>query len=160
VDIGARHITISADRMKHNRAHVVPLTQQAWEIVERRLKATTSRYLFAAGDGDNHLTGFSKRQAAIKAAVVKLAAADGIEVAHWSFHDLRRSVSTHMNGLRDEGGNRLIAKDHIERVLSHIIRGVEGTYDRNDYYAEKRRALMLWANRLDTIAKTPKQATK
>ncbi|WP_313395343.1 tyrosine-type recombinase/integrase [Sphingobium yanoikuyae] len=160
VDINARHITISADRMKHNRAHVVPLSPQAWKIVERRLKATTSRYLFAAADGDNHLTGFSKRQAAIKAAVSKLASADGIEVAHWSFHDLRRTVSTMMNGLRDEGGNRLIAKDHIERVLSHIIRGVEGTYDRNDYYAEKRRALMLWADHLDKIVKASKQATK
>ena len=61
-----------------------------------------------------------------------------------------------MNGLSDEGGNRLIAKDHIERVLSHIIRGVEGTYDRNDYYAEKRRALMLWADHLDEIAKATK----
>jgi len=153
VDVSARHITISADRMKHNRAHVVPLSQQAWEIVERRLKATTSNYLFAAADGENHLTGFSKRQATIKAAVAKLGAADGIEVPHWSFHDLRRTASTMMNGLRDESGNRLIAKDHIERVLSHIIRGVEGTYDRNDYYAEKRRALTLWADQLDKIVK-------
>ncbi|KAK0366153.1 hypothetical protein LTR94_003775 [Friedmanniomyces endolithicus] len=158
VDVAARHITISADRMKQNRAHVVPLSDQAWEIVDRRLKATTSKYLFPVDHGKTHLTCFSKRQAAIKAAVAKLAAADGVEVAHWSFHDLRRTASTMMNGLRDKRGNRLVAKDHIERVLSHVLGGVEGTYDRNDYYAEKRRALILWADHLDTVINQSERA--
>jgi hypothetical protein len=34
-----------------------------------------------------------------------------------------------------------------ERVLGHVIKGVEGVYDRHDYEPEKRRALDALAGR-------------
>jgi hypothetical protein len=35
-----------------------------------------------------------------------------------------------------------------ERCLGHAIRGVEGTYDRHDYFKERRAALEQWTGLL------------
>jgi integrase len=146
-----RHLDFPRDRMKNGRPHIVPLGDQAWAVVERRLSQVTSLHLFPTAredDTSRHMSGFSKAQKCIREAVSAIAKMEQCSVPHWTFHDLRRTFSTHANGIRDDQGNRLIAKDHIERVMSHVIGGVEGIYDRNDYYVEKRRALRLWEDRL------------
>jgi hypothetical protein len=33
-----------------------------------------------------------------------------------------------------------VPTDHAERCLGHVIGGVRGTYDRHEYYNEKRKA--------------------
>lgn len=149
-----RHLELSSDRMKNGRPHIVPVGDLAWSVVERRLSQVTSIHLFPSsreGVIPRNMSGFSKSQGRIREAVAKLAAEEGCQVPHWTFHDIRRTFSSHANSIRDHAGNRLIAKDHIERVLSHAISGVEGIYDRNDYYPEKRRALQAWEKRLSEI---------
>lgn len=161
VNEAGKHLELPGSRMKHGKPHIVPLGDMAWQIIQRRLEASTSKYLFPSfyeGETERPLSGFSKTQQRLLNAVVSKGKAKGIEVARWTFHDIRRTFSTHSNGLRDRRQNRLIAKDHIERVLSHMLGGVEGTYDRNDYYAEKRRALQLWEKALkDIIAHSKKK---
>jgi hypothetical protein len=44
---------------------------------------------------------------------------------------------------------KIIAK----AVLNHKQQGVAGTYDRYDYFDEKKEALQLWADRLKEIIK-------
>ena len=53
---------------------------------------------------------------------------------NWTLHDLRRTAKT----LMVRAGVR---PDISERVLGHVIAGVEGTYDRHSYADEKRDAL-------------------
>jgi integrase len=60
-------------------------------------------------------------------------------LAHFTLHDLRRTARTHLAAL---GVRREVA----ERCLGHSLRGVEGTYDRHDYYPERRAALGQWTN--------------
>jgi integrase len=55
----------------------------------------------------------------------------------FTLHDLRRTARTHLAAL---GVRREVA----ERCLGHKIRGVEGTYDRHDYFDERRKALEQW----------------
>jgi integrase len=55
----------------------------------------------------------------------------------FTLHDLRRTARTHLAAL---GVKREVA----ERCLGHKIRGVEGTYDRHDYFDERRGALEQW----------------
>lgn len=55
----------------------------------------------------------------------------------FTLHDLRRTARTHLAAL---GVRREVA----ERCLGHKIRGVEGTYDRHDYFEERRQALEQW----------------
>jgi hypothetical protein len=44
-----------------------------------------------------------------------------------------------------------VRPDISERVLGHVIAGVEGTYDRHDYAEEKRDALEKLAAMIDRI---------
>jgi len=37
-----------------------------------------------------------------------------------------------------------VRREVAERCLGHKIRGVEGTYDRHDYFNERREALKQW----------------
>jgi hypothetical protein len=39
-----------------------------------------------------------------------------------------------------------VPRDHAERVLGHVIPGVEGVYDRHSYQAEKGEALAKLAS--------------
>src|SRR5207244_8371364 len=55
-------------------------------------------------------------------------------IPNWTLHDLRRTAKT----LMARAGVR---PDISERVLGHVIAGVEGTYDRHSYEDEKRDAL-------------------
>jgi hypothetical protein len=52
----------------------------------------------------------------------------------WTLHDLRRTAKSLMSRAK-------VRPEHSERVLNHMIRGVEGTYDRYSYVDEKRDAL-------------------
>jgi integrase len=54
--------------------------------------------------------------------------------AHFTLHDLRRTARTQLAAL---GFRREVA----ERCLGHKLRGVEGTYDRHDYFRERRAEL-------------------
>jgi len=57
----------------------------------------------------------------------------------FTLHDLRRTARTQLAAL---GVRREVA----ERCLGHAIRGVEGIYDRHDYFKERRRALERWTD--------------
>ncbi len=58
-------------------------------------------------------------------------------LAHFTLHDLRRTARTHLAALG-------IRREVAERCLGHSLRGVEGTYDRHDYFVERRLALGQW----------------
>lgn len=68
--------------------------------------------------------------------------AHGLE--HFTVHDMRRTARTQLAAL---GVSREIA----ERTLNHKLRGVEGVYNRHDYFDERRQALALWAGLLDAL---------
>ncbi|MEH5788056.1 tyrosine-type recombinase/integrase [Citrobacter braakii] len=59
----------------------------------------------------------------------------------FTVHDFRRTARTHLAAL---GVNPVVA----ERCLNHRIRGVEGIYNRHQYFDERRAALELWAGLL------------
>ena len=59
----------------------------------------------------------------------------------WTLHDLRRTGRT---GLGILG----VAPHVAEAVLNHLPPKLIRTYDTNDYFAEKRQALDLWAAHL------------
>ena len=67
---------------------------------------------------------------------------------NWTLHDLRRTAKT----LMARAGVR---PDISERVLGHVIAGVEGTYDRHSYADEKRDALKKLAEIVERILNPP-----
>ncbi|HER1265287.1 TPA: tyrosine-type recombinase/integrase [Salmonella enterica subsp. enterica serovar 28:e,h:z6] len=63
------------------------------------------------------------------------------DVPDFTIHDFRRTTRTHLAAL---GVDPVVA----ERCLNHRIRGVEGIYNRHQYFDERRQALVLWAGLL------------
>jgi integrase len=63
---------------------------------------------------------------------------------NWRLHDLRRTAKT----LMARAG---IRPDISERMLGHVIEGVEGIYDRHTHSAEKADALKRLAGLIESI---------
>jgi integrase len=55
-------------------------------------------------------------------------------VPHFHVHDLRRTARTTLAALK-------VPSVIAEKCLNHKVKGVEGTYDRHDYFDERRDAL-------------------
>jgi integrase len=131
--------TIPAERYKTKKPNFVPLSQAALAIIDAQPKAEGCDYVFPSSAG-TPFSAFGKSKAALDKAVLdamRRHAPKGAKVApmpNWTLHDLRRTGKT----LMARAGVR---PDVSERVLGHVIRGVEGTYDRHSYADEKRDAL-------------------
>ncbi|HBC8733131.1 tyrosine-type recombinase/integrase [Klebsiella pneumoniae] len=63
------------------------------------------------------------------------------DTPNFTIHDFRRTGRTHLAAL---GVDPVVA----ERCLNHRIKGVEGIYNRHQYFDERRHALELWAGLL------------
>ena len=140
VDLERAIWTIPGERTKNALTHVVPLSDAALAIVERAL---------ARADDEWDAPLFTRTGEPIESNAIAHAARLKLQVLddRWTPHDIRRTVATMMAEIG-------ILPHVIESVLNHISgfrSGVAGVYNRNQYEPEKRRALDLWAARLDEI---------
>lgn len=148
---------IPADRVKTGLPQIVPLSPFANEQIEdlgdlRKLGA----YQFTT-TGDRSFSGFSKAKARLDVEMERLLKARaGVSpkstrklLKPWRLHDLRRTAKT----LMQRAGVR---PDISERVLGHVIPGVEGTYDRYSYADEKRAALNALATEIKFVLTEPR----
>ena len=129
-------IILPAERTKNHRMHVVPLSGPANTILGT-LNAGGRTCVFGRDD-----TGFWNWSTAKKRIDSKLA-----ELPHWTPHDIRRSVATHMAELG-------VQPHIVEAVLNHASGhkgGVAGIYNRATYDREKREALNLWAEHVTAL---------
>lgn len=126
---------IPRERYKTGREQIVPLTEPALAIIEAQ---PPGDYVFAQRKG-TPLTVYGEPKA-------KLDRLSG--VTGWTLHDLRRTART----LMSRAGVR---PDVAERVLGHVIHGVEGIYDRHSYLDEKRDALERLAALVERIIEPP-----
>jgi integrase len=141
--------TVPAERYKTKRPNHVPLSRAALAIIEGQSRAEGCDYIFPSRS-KTPFSGFAKSKSALDKAVQKQVR-DG-ETAeplpNWTLHDLRRTAKT----LMARAGVR---PDISERVLGHVIAGVEGTYDRHSYADEKRDALEKLAAMINRILNPP-----
>lgn len=67
----------------------------------------------------------------------------GIEMAHWSMHDLRKTARTNFSTLTEP---------HVaEMMLGHSLKGMQGVYDRHLYLEEQAAAYRAWWQRLEEL---------
>jgi len=127
-------ITLPPARTKNAREHVIPLAPAAWAILETRPRRTDRDFVFGR-PRDRPFTGWSISKKELDERL-------GATVAHWTHHDLRRSMATRMADMD-------IAPHIIEALLNHVgghKRGVAGTYNRAGYESQKQHALSAWAD--------------
>jgi integrase len=147
--------TIPAERMKGKLAHVVPVTADLREIYDACPKH--GKFLFSFDDGETAMRiGRMKEQ--IDAEMLKVLREialergddpEEVELAHWTTHDIRRSVRSRMSRLKG------ISLEAREAVLAHVKPGIQRVYDVYEYFDEKREALELWAGVLRQIVEPP-----
>jgi integrase len=128
----------NGDRQKGNGG-VLLLPAPALEIISALPRIGNNPFVFA-GRGATHLSGFSKAKSAFDATLPPM--------APWVLHDLRRTARSLMSRVG-------IRPDIAERVMGHVIVGVEGVYDRHNYRAEKADALEHLATLIGSIVEPP-----
>jgi integrase len=150
---------LSSEMTKTGRAHVVPLSTFALDILGEAKEAgrgllaepedaEPTTYVFTTRR-DRPISGYSKAKARLDREVAKARCeADLPDLERWTIHDLRRTVGT---GLGKIGISRFI----IARVLNHADRTVTGIYDRYEYLDEKRQALEAWGQYLENLVAPP-----
>lgn len=129
---------LPGSRAKNGDDIDIPLPQPVIEwIKEIRLFAGDSRWLIPARRAQtaSHISRATLNM--VMPSVMK--EMSGVEP--FSIHDLRRTMRTPMAGL---GIDPLIA----ERCLNHKIPGIEGIYNRHQYFNERKAALAQWADLL------------
>lgn len=135
---------LAADRTKNGRAHDVPLSDAAREVLKTmdRVKGSAG-YIFTT-TGRSPVSGFFKARATLAEAMEQIAAkerGEPVDIPRWTFHDLRRTAATGMARLG-------IPVRVTEAVLNHVSGtggGIVAVYQRHDYADEKRAALEAWA---------------
>jgi integrase len=163
VDFSTSLWTVPAERMKGDRAHEVPLSADAVSLLKAlprpAKKDRNGEYLFSTTDGAKPVNGFSKAKVRIDREIAKIhAEAHGGEdnklteqdaLPEWVFHDLRRTMRTHLSALPVQDIVR-------ELVIAHAKPGLHKVYDQHAYLDEKRRCFELWEARLRTIIASAK----
>jgi integrase len=133
VDLDAGTWTLQASETKSKRAHLVPLSKPVVESLKAMPRF--GDFVFST-DGESHMSGYAK----VKRKLDEFIGRDkGREMPGWTFHDFRRTASTHMVRLG-------ILEEVVGKVLNHAAQGVTAkVYALHRYEPEKRSALDRWA---------------
>ena len=126
--------TIPAEDREKVNAGRLKLPKLALEIIDAQPRVKGNPYVFA-GRGTKAFNSFSQGKAELD---------EKLTIAPWMIHDLRRSAKS----LMARAGVR---PDISERTLGHVIKSVEGVYDRYDYMKEKGEALKKLAGLVTRI---------
>ena len=163
-DVDGATWTISASRSKNSRAHMIPLSKPALNIVLDLVKraekpsvhdAKRQFLLRSPARADKPIDGHALSVAmmrfgnALNALSTKqhLGDEERRAIESWTAerptaHDLRRTLATRLAGLG-------VPAEDISACLNHTRKGVTAThYDHYDRAREKRRALALWGQRV------------
>jgi len=131
---------------KTDTAIDIPLSSAALNAIKelRSITINDSEFLFPTLGSRRSLTGHveeSYLNKPLKNIVFPLMG----DIENFTIHDLRATLKTHMRS-KVLGIDRFVS----ERCLNHKIAGMEGVYDRGDYFEERKAALELWAAFLES----------
>jgi integrase len=133
--------TIATAPREKGNAGKLALPREALDIIEAQPRGD-SPYVFPASGtrkGRGYVSGWSQMKRAFDRKA---------PIAPWVFHDLRRTARSLMS--------RAGVSSHVaERVMGHVLPGVEGVYDRFSYDAQKGDALQRLAATINSIVAPP-----
>jgi integrase len=127
---------IASEKREKLNAGSLQLPKMVLDIIEGQPRIDGNPFVFAAGKGSGPFNSFSQRKEELDAKLPKM--------PHWTTHDLRRTARSLLSRAD-------IRPDISERVLGHVIAGIEGVYDRHDYAEEKAQALAALAALVENI---------
>ena len=132
------------ERTKTSAAIDIPLPAVAVETLsELKRLACGSAYIFPARKMQSRMIPHIDLNT-LNAAISKHIRPLLTDIPNFTIHDFRRTARTHLAAL---GVDPFVA----ERCLNHKIKGVEGIYNRHDYFDERKKALDEWARLLKAL---------
>lgn len=135
---------IPPEQSKTRKGQIVYLSRQARACFEALRRLNPSAKLVLPMDG-------SKLVPLSPSTLNRVLATVRGRMAHFTVHDLRRTAATRLSEMGYES-------DWIEKCLNHTIRGVRGVYNRAQYAEQRRKMLQEWADALDGLNPSPRQA--
>ena len=142
--------TIPREPREKNNPGTLPLSRAVLNVIEAQPKIDKCPYVFA-GRTKGPFAGFSPAKRKLDMAITKALRESDLNaepLPGWTLHDLRRSSKTLMV-------RTAVRPDISERVLGHVIPGVEGVYDVHHYDDEKADALNRLAGLVELILNPP-----
>ncbi|BCG80082.1 tyrosine-type recombinase/integrase [Mesorhizobium sp. 113-3-3] len=145
IDLDRKTLTVPAARFKSGRDHVVPLTDDAIEIIGKLPRFKKCDWLCSL-DGQGPVTIGHKVKMRIDAAMLAALREDNPEatVPAWVNHDIRRTVRTRLSELD-------VMDEVAEAVIGHVPTALVRTYNQSDRLKVKRDALTRWEGALASI---------
>ncbi|WP_050524896.1 tyrosine-type recombinase/integrase [Pseudorhodobacter wandonensis] len=145
---------LPAQRSKNGLAHTVPLCAKALAILTGEERVPSTAELLFTTNGTTPVSGFSKGRGHIAQRMALIAfreRGEPVEIAHWTFHDLRRTAATGMARL----GTPVRVTEAVLNHVSGTGGGIVAVYQRHNYAEEKRRALDAWSSHVLSVVETP-----
>lgn len=140
-DLDAAVWHLPEERTKTSSAIDIPLPSLAVETLrELHRLANGSAYVFPARKMQHRMIPHIDLNT-LNAALSKHIKPKLKDMPNFTIHDFRRTARTHLAAL---GVDPFVA----ERCLNHKVKGVEGIYNRHDYFDERKAALNAWAGLL------------
>lgn len=143
-DLDAAVWHLPEERTKTSAAIDIPLPPLAVETLrELHRLSNGSAYVFPARKMQQRMIPHIDLNT-LNAALAKHIKPKLKDMQNFTIHDFRRTARTHLAAL---GVDPFVA----ERCLNHKVKGVEGIYNRHDYFDERRAALNEWAKLLKAL---------
>jgi integrase len=148
LDLEQKLWSLPGTRTKNGHPHTVPLSDPAVELVREALADSDNEAVFPAEDGKSLTAPRVTKTISRAHKTTKERPLGRFGIAAWSAHDLRRTcldnlakvgVLPHVIG--HVANHRSLTKSNV--TFAHYVQ--------HSYEAEKRKALILWADRLTAI---------
>jgi integrase len=141
-DLSSKIWTVPAERAKMKKAHVVPLVNDALDILGHLPRLTNGDHLFSFKFGKRPVSNLSKVKRVLDQ---KMREAIG-DFPPFVIHDVRRTVRTRLSA------PPLRVLPHVaEAVIGHTQGGLFKIYNQYDFHEEKVDALQRWSDELRRI---------
>jgi integrase len=144
LDLTKRLWVIPSDRMKAGEEHTVPLTDRMLEVIRPDVRLA-GPFVFSNGDGNRPISSWSRYKLQLDAAIE---AELGEPLPSWHWHDVRRSLSTHLAAMD-------VNRSVTSRLLAHTISDTTSVYDRAPLLSQRAKTLEMWGNYLIGIVAGP-----
>jgi integrase len=149
VDLDRRLWTILGRTSKPEDDHHVPLSDAMIHLL-LKVKAEQEEgwgdFVFSASHGQRPIRNISRHKTAFQKVFIKIfrELAPGRELRDWRWHDVRRTVRTHLEPI--------VSRSEVaEAAIGHGKMGIERVYNLYKYRREIRAAFNIWSSTLQKM---------
>lgn len=146
IDQTNRWLEVPKEKHKSGRDHIVPLSEPAWQVLQAiEPWGGSDPFIFSTKRGLSPISGYTQGKRRLDAAAreeLRIIKNDPkLALPHYRVHDFRVTCETRLAHLG-------FSQEIRDAVLGHAKPGLQRTYNKHDYMAEKRRALDAYAQHI------------